>query len=167
MTIKLLFLFFIIWELALIFVPICIDLKVDDLIDDAMSDIKFLIERLNTSPFIVSEYYDRMGKSALDILESQEPVDQTIILWWGLDGLRLNEDGSLEWISRKKPETVYMSDRRLSRLSNLLDQCANTAPTPEMASICQNTQAKISALQAVEAQNAIRISELRDKICKL
>lgn len=26
-------------------------------------------------PFIVSEYYDRMEKAALDILENQEPVD--------------------------------------------------------------------------------------------
>ena len=57
-------------------------------------------------PFVVSEYYDRMEKAALDILENQEPVDQTIILWWGLDGLRLNEDGELEWISRKTPKPV-------------------------------------------------------------
>ena len=50
-------------------------------------------------PFVVSEYYDRMEKAALDILEYQESVDQTIILWWVLDGLRLNEDGTLEWLT--------------------------------------------------------------------
>lgn len=53
-------------------------------------------------PFIVPEYYDQMEKAALDILEHQEPVDQTIVLWWGLDGLRMNEDGTMEWVSRKK-----------------------------------------------------------------
>lgn len=32
--------------------------------------------------------------------------DYALILWWGEDGLRLNEDDTLEWISRKKPEPV-------------------------------------------------------------
>lgn len=40
-----------------------------------------------TEPFIVSEYFSRMEQAALEILESQKPVDQTIILWLGLDGL--------------------------------------------------------------------------------
>ena len=57
-------------------------------------------------PFVISEYYDRTEQAAIDILETQEPVDQTIILWWGLDGLRLNEDGTLEWASRRKPRPV-------------------------------------------------------------
>lgn len=56
-------------------------------------------------PFVISEYYARTEQAALDILETQEPVDQTIVLWWGLDGLRLNEDGTLEWVSRKKPKS--------------------------------------------------------------
>ena len=60
-------------------------------------------------PFVVSEYYDQMEKAALDILEQQEPVDQTIILWWGLDGLRLNEDGTLEWVNRRKPSMQLIS----------------------------------------------------------
>lgn len=55
-------------------------------------------------PFVISEYYARTEQAALDILENQEPVDQTIVLWWGLDGLRLNEDGTLEWVSRRKPK---------------------------------------------------------------
>lgn len=51
-------------------------------------------------------YYARTERAALDILEQQEPVDKTIILWWGLDGLRLNEDGTLEWVSKRKPKPV-------------------------------------------------------------
>jgi len=53
-------------------------------------------------PFIISECLARTEKEYLEILEQQELVEKTIILWWGFDGLRLNEDGSLEWISRKK-----------------------------------------------------------------
>lgn len=57
-------------------------------------------------PFVISEYCARTEQAALDILENQEPVDQTLVLWWGLDGLRLNEDGTLEWASRRKPRPV-------------------------------------------------------------
>lgn len=61
-----------------------------------------------SEPFLVSEYYERMEKSALDIQKGQEPVDSIIVLWWGLDGLRLNESGELEWISRKEPEQTHL-----------------------------------------------------------
>lgn len=54
------------------------------------------------SPFVVSEYLDRTERVGLEVLEQQKTIERTIILWWGLDGLRLNEDGTLEWISRKK-----------------------------------------------------------------
>lgn len=45
--------------------------------------------------FSVCDYLDHMENAALEIAEEKEPIDQTIILWWGLDGLRLDEDGSL------------------------------------------------------------------------
>ncbi|NCE63713.1 hypothetical protein D1159_03750 [Pseudoflavonifractor sp. 524-17] len=63
-------------------------------------------------PFVISEYYARTEQAAIDILETQEPVDQTIILWWGLDGLRLTEDGKLEWVSRRKPRPVDTGELR-------------------------------------------------------
>lgn len=55
--------------------------------------------------FSVSEYFDRIEKASIEILEEIKPVDHTIVLWWGLDGLRLNEDGTLEWTSRKRQTT--------------------------------------------------------------
>lgn len=60
----------------------------------------------HSEPFVISEYYTRTEQAALDILERQEPVDQTIILWWGMDGLCLNENGKLEWVSRRKQNNV-------------------------------------------------------------
>lgn len=53
-------------------------------------------------PFSVAEYLDRIEKAQIDILSQHKPVDQTITLWWGLDGVQLNEDGNQEWISRKE-----------------------------------------------------------------
>lgn len=52
--------------------------------------------------FSVSEYFDRMEKASLEILETMEPIDKTITLWWGFDGIRLSEDGTSKWVSRKK-----------------------------------------------------------------
>lgn len=57
---------------------------------------------LEIEPFKISEYFNRMEQTTIDILNEQNQIDKTIILWWGLDGLRLNENESFEWIIRKK-----------------------------------------------------------------
>lgn len=55
--------------------------------------------------FSVSEYYDRTQQQ-LEFLqaekENQEPY--AIILWLGIDGLRLNDDGSFEWVRKRKKQ---------------------------------------------------------------
>lgn len=59
-----------------------------------------------------AEYWERMGTAEaeywkqLEILEKKESADQAVVLWWGLDGLTLDENGELKWISRKKPKPV-------------------------------------------------------------
>lgn len=56
-------------------------------------------------PFVLSEYYERMEKVSLEIQEEQEKKEKYhITLWWGLDGLRLYDDGATKWISRRKQE---------------------------------------------------------------
>lgn len=59
--------------------------------------------------FCVSAYMERMERETIKILNTKESNDKTITLWWGLDGLRLNEDGSIEWISRRKQKEVSQS----------------------------------------------------------
>lgn len=101
-------------------------------------------------PFSVSNYYARIEKTSLGILYAQKPVDQTIILWWGLDGLRLNDDGSLEWISRKKPEPVKqeVSPSAMCQVINpIRTEMENVRPTFRMDGMQQATQAQIDALQ--------------------
>lgn len=111
-------------------------------------------------PFVVSEYYDQMEKAALDILEHQEPVNQTIILWWGLDGLRLNEDGELEWISRKTPKPVnqnvsYHPCQSVPAYNpNLFDQTQSTRASID-ALMAQNASLRMQALQAQQTAQVI------------
>lgn len=53
-------------------------------------------------PFFVSEYLERLEKACIEMWEQQAPVDNSITLWWGLDGLRMEPDGSTRWISKRK-----------------------------------------------------------------
>ena len=111
-------------------------------------------------PFVVSEYYDRMEKATLDILKQQEPVDQTIILWWGLDGLRMNEDGELEWISRKTPKPVnqnvsYHPCQSIQTYNpNLFDQTQSTRASID-ALMAQNVSLQMQAYQAQQIEQLI------------
>ena len=111
-------------------------------------------------PFVISEYYARTEQAALDILETQEPVDQTIILWWGLDGLRLNEDGTMEWVSRRKPKPVQRSEFGQLRQSipaynpNLFAQTQSTRASID-ALMAQNASLQMQALQAQQTAQVI------------
>lgn len=120
---------------AIVFLPYIIKQKIKR---------KQICNQAKTEPFIVSEYYDQMEKAALDILEQQEPVDQTIILWWGMDGLRLNDDGTLEWVRRKKQKPVQ---------ENVFYQLCQSAPAynPDLLAQTQSTRASIDDLMAQNA----------------
>lgn len=59
-----------------------------------------LFEVQRTKPFSATEYLDRIERESLKLAERREQY--AIVLWWGYDGLRLNEDGTAEWISRRK-----------------------------------------------------------------
>lgn len=56
-------------------------------------------------PFSVPDYLDRMEKLHLKAMQERENEQaHIIVLWWGFDGLRLNADGTMEWISRRPKE---------------------------------------------------------------
>lgn len=109
-----------------------------------------------TESFIVSEYFSRMEQAALKILESQKPVDQTIILWLGLDGLRMNKDGTTEWINRKKPKPT---------LSNVFYQPSQSIQPIKtgmlLADQTQSTIAQIDALMVQSRQSTQIVSSLQ------
>lgn len=97
--------------------------------------------------FNVSEYLARTEKENLEILENRKSVDKTIILWWGFDGLRLNEDGLIEWISRKKQSPISQ---------NVFRQPWQTGRLTMQYDMCQSTQAKIDALMAQNMQSQVQ-----------
>lgn len=50
----------------------------------------------------------------------QEPAEEyTLILWWGLDGLRLNKDGTREWISKARRNVREISEADIVETTTL------------------------------------------------
>lgn len=114
----------------------------------------------NVNPFVVLEYLERAEKAALDILERREETDKTITLWWGLDGIRLNEDGSIKQVSRKKPpENVFyqapQSVRPVRSCALFEDQTQSTrAQIDELMTEILNSQAQ--SWRIAQMQNALQ-----------
>jgi len=54
----------------------------------------------------ITQYYDMLDQTALDIAgENERRSKYFITLWWGFDGLREGEDGDWHWVSRRKEKT--------------------------------------------------------------
>lgn len=63
--------------------------------------------------FSPSAYLGRISKVCEDLW--REPKERyTLILWWGLDGLKLNRDGAMQWISKTVVRPEYATDCRYS-----------------------------------------------------
>lgn len=95
------------------------------------------------SDFSPSKYLERMEQAGLDILREREkePV-YYITLWLGLDGLRLNGDGSYNWIRREdvKQKSVSVYDSACQSMVNSLDARTAQLQAQLAACCCQTAQ---------------------------
>lgn len=110
-------------------------------------------------PFSVSQYFERAEKAYLDTLEEQEPFKYEIVLWWGFDGIRLNRDGSTEWISRKQEQTTKQEITTTPTDNSFWDsQCNSKVPLFDVESIC-NSKARANAydIYNVYMQNRLEL----------
>ena len=101
--------------------------------------------------FSVSEYFDRMEKVSLEILETMEPIDKTITLWWGFDGIRLSEDGTYKWVSRKKmsvENVFYQPCQSIQRPRPYAMSFESGTFRYSLTDQTQSTRAQIDALMA-------------------
>lgn len=65
-------------------------------------------EQKNIESFCPSDYLKRIIELSDELQHEKEQSDNySLILWWGIDGLRLNAGGSCEWI--KKEPKRYIS----------------------------------------------------------
>lgn len=113
--------------------------------------------------FSVYEYLSMIEEASLDILERLEPINKAITLWWGLDGLRVNEGGTTEWVSRKRPaENVFYQPCQSIRpiqtglqQARWADQTQSTRAEMEaMMNQCQISQ--MQSWQSMQMANALQ-----------
>lgn len=105
-------------------------------------------------PFSVTEYLDRMERESLKLKNHREQY--LIVLWWGFDGLRLNEDGTTEWISRKPtppPQIDYFMRNTIATQNGLQNAICNAGNIEQMQ--MQLQAAQLQAIQTAQIQNMI------------
>lgn len=96
-------------------------------------------------PFVLSKYFEHTEKAFIDTLQNRNPVDRTIVLWFGLDGLQMNEEGTFEWISRANPKSANQ---------NISHQMCQSAPI--LFDGLQNTQATQEQILALKMQQQMQ-----------
>lgn len=110
--------------------------------------IKLLSDESSTSKeeviprFDVVEYLDRIENACISI-EKEYKISYTCVLWWGLDGLRINKDGSIEWI-RKSLKTQNPSEL-FDFQSKVYVQRRNK--NESFGGVCLNPKQEINELQ--------------------
>ena len=111
--------------------------------------------------YSISEYFQHIEDASIEIQQQKEPVDRTTVLWWGVDGLRMNEDGGLEWISRRKkePEPVQITPCVVPVYPSWL-YGSPTWPNPYTSYHCQ--QMNFSTIMQIPA--AQKMQNLTDNI---
>ena len=132
--------------------------------EDQRWELKY--KRDITPRFNASEYLERIEKVFLETLETRQPISRSITLWWGLDGLRLNEDGTTEWISRKKTnpaDSVFYQT-----CQSILPLQTGTLLYSQFADSMQCAEAEINKMMMQNAalQMQARQSELNERIIK-
>lgn len=107
------------------------------------------------SDFSVSAYMGRMeAESVKTMQETQKRPKYQLVLWAGLDGLRLNEDGTSEWIRREE------KTKPASPLQNVGWTSAFNWNQMQNVSQTENTIAMLQAqLQNTRVQNQITMMQ--------
>lgn len=88
--------------------------KHNEMIQDYLRIIRSKIEPPAES-YSASGYLERMEKYCLSL--NVEPEPYLITLLWGYDGLRMNDDGTTEWISIRPVDTPHKFEARTAQAS--------------------------------------------------
>lgn len=105
----------------------------------------------NHVPFSVSAYLSRRERECLNLLEEREREGPYIItLWLGFDGLRLNADGTTEWVSRREQQS-----KKNSQWFNVYndDIDGNIHKPKELLMMRECTQTESKTLEALIRSN--------------
>lgn len=134
--------------------------KLDKRLGDLLRDTVHLMVGISAKreekpkPFSLPDYFDRMEKLHLKLMqEREERKPQIITLWWGFDGLRLNQDGTTKWVSRRpaKKESI-----KTGTSHKAMNQCCTDTETLQKQLLrARLAQSQINVSQQIFNQELI------------
>lgn len=68
--------------------------------------VEYVLTMIPHKKFSLAEYYEQIERAQTEILQERESEPKyEIILWWGLDGCKLDGHGNIVWISKRKKKS--------------------------------------------------------------
>lgn len=109
-------------------------------------------EQKNIESFCPSDYLKRIIELSDELQHEKEQSDNyRLILWWGIDGLRLNVDGSYEWIKKEPKRYIPIPALYPSMAGgwyeSMVQQTCCTSQYQRLDSMLQCQQSRIDELQ--------------------
>lgn len=118
-------------------------------------------EHKNVEPFCVSDYLKRTIELSDKLQHGKEQSDNyRLILWWGIDGLRLNDDGSYEWIKKEIIKFNTLPSPTGAWHESMVQQTCCASQYPRLDDLLQVQQCNInqcqqSRIDELQMQNTI------------
>lgn len=118
-------------------------------------------EHKNVEPFCVSDYLKRTIELSDKLQHGKEQSDNyRLILWWGIDGLRLNDDDLCEWIKKEIIKYTSLSSTNGGWYKSMVQQTCCTSQYSRLDALLQVQQCNInqcqqSCIDELQMQNTI------------
>lgn len=98
--------------------------------------------------FSVSSYLQRVQDLSDELQhEKEQSTNYRIVLWWGIDGLTLNADGSYKWIKKEIIKFTTLTSPAGAWYESMVQQICCTSQYQRFDSMLQCQQSRIDELQ--------------------
>lgn len=106
----------------------------------------------NIPQFSVSDYLQRIQCLSDELQHEKEQSDNyRLVLWWGINGLKLNVDGTSEWIKKESKKytsnPVSISPIPIERYDLMVQQTCCTSQYPRLDALLQVQQCNMNQCQ--------------------
>ena len=98
----------------------------------------------STQSFSVTKYLGRIEEECVR-LSMVKPDDYILVLWAGQDGLKLNKDGSMEWVKKSKYTEECL--RECSREKKVIQHIWKNGLKDDVTELCMNDDGTICGIK--------------------
>lgn len=117
-------------------------------------------EQKNIESFCPSDYLKRIIELSDELQHEKEQSDNyRLILWWGINGLRLNADGSYEWTKKEIIKSTTLPSPTGAWRESMVQQTCCTSQYQRLDSMLQCQQSRINELQMQNAMLQLQCAQ--------